>query len=346
MRHTLGWGISAIVLSSACASGSNPPVTHPARVCSAPESGIRPAFEFRSGFWVNLKNVLFARAKALRGIQDEGLGGLGQADLMAMGAAPDSASQAAWDALVEEYAALALDRGLGPDAIRRINVPLSDAAWPGTLADVDVNPELEDLLLRAAPLYAAHWWSAHDAWNRDWIRTVQAERSRVGACAEPRLAHLLRGAWSSEPIPVDATVYANWFGAFTVVDPPHVTLSSNGVGNQGISGYESLLHEAAHTLLRGVDTTLRDTGETLGRRVPRQTAHLLLFYTVGSVMRELVQDYVPNGRRFGIWDQNATARAEYRRFHTLWWPWLGGRVEFEEAIHGLVDSYPRVAAEP
>ncbi len=342
-----------VAVAGACVSSPPFPAAHPVQSCTATsaEQSMSPPpptplrLRYRSSFWLNLHNVLHQSAKRQRGIRDEGLGGLGLVDIDSLRSRPLAPPESrAWDALVSAFAALVYDDGLEGDLIRGVSVPLSHATWPGTLVDVAVDARIEAILVEAAPIYAEVWWPAHDAYNRVWIGRMQSLRQRLGPCAENRVAALLRGTWPSEPIVVDASVYANWFGAYTVLDPPHITMSSNGIGNQETAGVEGLLHEAAHTLLPRVDGSLRASGERLARRVPPQMAHLLLFYTVGSVVREYDGEHIPNGRSFGIWEQNSAAVGHYRRLREQWWPYLAGRRPFGTAVDDLVRTLPRTAA--
>ena len=57
-----------------------------------------------------------------------------------------------------------------------------------------------------------------------------------------------REPWSSTPVRVDVTAYANWAGAYTTNGPSHITVSSEDPGNQDDQGLEILFHEVLHTI--------------------------------------------------------------------------------------------------
>ena len=144
-------------------------------------------------------------------------------------------------------------------------------------------------------------------------RTIGATASGSRPCAlllAPREGCLLRfvaeglaAEWPA-PITVDVSVYASWYGAYMTQPPVHVTMSSNARGNQGSVGLEGLLHEGGHALLVPLDSALAATAVREGRVLPRELAHLMLFYTAGEAVRVLVPEHVTYTDAFGVWKQH------------------------------------------
>jgi hypothetical protein len=164
---------------------------------------------------------------------------------------------------------------------------------------------------------------------------------RYAACLAPRVGAVLGGAWPRAPIRVDASVYATWFGAYATLAPPRVTVTSTGVGSQGMYGLEVLLHEAGHSLLGPVDSALAAAARQRGRQLPPELSHLILFYTAGELVRAVDPTYVPYAERFGIWSKNGTARRYHKLLGREWQPYLDGRTTLDATVERLVDELPR-----
>lgn len=305
----------------------------------APE---RSSFVFRSGFWLNLHNFLHRAAKERRGIHDEVPAAMtvAAADTAHVRVLTSEESRV-WEAALRVYVSDSLASGRADSIVQRLNERLATAAGDGDLRDVDIDPGVRDALRRAAPVYRAVWWPAHDRRNRDWIASLRALLGPREACLSRRVASAFAGSWPAAPVVVDASVYASWFGAYSTQRPLHITLSSNARGNQGSLGVETLLHETGHALTGPVDSALAATATRERRLLPRQLGHLLLFYTVGEVVREYVPAHVPYAEAFGIWDQSAPARGYRTLLEREWRPYLEGRTSFPDAITGIVRRLPR-----
>jgi hypothetical protein len=222
----------------------------------------------------------------------------------------------------------------------QLNVRLAEAAEAGELPDVVIapplSPSLGDALRAAAPIYRAVWWPAHDRRNRRWIAAMREQLVAGGACLLRREAALFRGRWPLAAVPVEASVYASWFGAYTSLAPLQITVSSVAVGTQGTLGLEVLLHEAGHAVLAPVDSALAASARHQRRRLPGELSHLLLFYTAGALVRTGAPTHVPFAEQFGVWRQNVTARRYLGILEKAWWPYLAGEIDFDAAIDGVV----------
>src|SRR5206468_10709633 len=112
---------------------------------------------------------------------------------------------------------------------------------------------------------------------------------------EAWLAHraesVFRAPWPRDAIHVDATVYANWFGAYSTRPPTHITVSANARGSQGSYGLEVLLHETGHSMLGPLDSALSHEAARQHKSLPAELSHLLLFYTAGALIQEQEPSY-------------------------------------------------------
>jgi hypothetical protein len=325
---------TAALAATPAADDCAPPALAPAASASR--------FEIRSSFWLNLHNFLYKEARRRQGISDPGLGAKGNLAQDTLPGRPlDDAERRVWARALDYYERVAFDhQRFGDSLVIRINDRLTEAADGGDLSDVPLDPALRAALLDAAPVYRAAWWPAHDRRNAAWASAMRRLLERHEACLADRAASVFATAWQPTPIRVDATVYASWFGAYTTLRPPHVTVSSSAVGSQGVNGLEVLLHEGGHSLLARVDSALAATAARQGKRLPQQLSHLLLFYTAGELVREAVPEHVPWADAFGVWRRNAAVRAYRTLIEREWRPYLLGRATFADAVAGLVSGLP------
>ena len=327
----------ALVLSTATAA----PRVADLGPCPA-RSGDSWSFDFASNPWLNLYNFLFESAKQARGIDDEGLGARGYVSEDTAAVRPlSSAEHRVWNDAVDFFARTVVTDRMGVDSlVQSVNDVLARLEPNVDLDTVPLHPELRSVLLRVMPIYRTAWWPAHDRRNRLWITEMQrglAERTR---CLVPRAEGVFRAPWPAGSIHVDATVYANWFGAYSTHPPTRITVSANAVGSQGSHGVEVLLHEAAHDMLVPLDSALCSEAARRNKRLPSELSHLVLFYTAGALMKEGDPAYLPFAEEFGVWRQSGLAK----RYHTLieqeWQPYLSGERNFGDALAALVQRLP------
>lgn len=339
-------GLALSLAVGACAGRGAPRALDPSATVAArscPPSTL-PTLAFRSSFWLNLHNFLHKEAKRREGIANESPGGLASPAAAAERARALTADEtAAWGRALDYYVAHMLRRGnrmLEDSIVVRVNNRLADAAGDD-LAGTPVDPELRRHLERAAPVYRAVWWPGHHRRNVDWIETMEWFVSRYGECVFDRAARAFAAEWPADPIRVDASVYASWFGAYsTTVNGPHVTMSSNAVGNLELHGLEGVLHEATHAarLMVTVDSLLAAESDRQGINVSNRLGHLVLFYTVGALVEEAVPPHVPYAERFGIWTQGPLAARFHDALARQWRPYLEGRRTLAEAAAALVNA--------
>ena len=247
----------------------------------------------------------------------------------------------AWEGALQVYVSYPMALGRTDSIVQRLNERLAVARDDGDLSDVDIDATVRQALRSAAPVYRDVWWATHDRRNREWIASLRALLGPREACLLRFTTRALAANWPTAPIVVDASVYASWYGAYMTQPPVHVTMSSNARGNQGSIGLEGLLHEAGHALMGPLDSALVATAAREGRALPRELAHLILFYTAGAAVRTLLPDHVSYAETFGVWTQNASAERYRAVIEGEWQPHLEGRRSFAEAVARVIERLPR-----
>ena len=321
----------------------------------------RLVFAFHSGFWLNLHHFLYEQAR-IRDHQSIDRGGP-EASLAPAGPPPKlvEADSPAWRAAVDYYARNIEHRDLLLDE--------SMVLIKNRLADLELCPYLSGrqspsctsglrpgmiaALESAAPIYRRLWWPDDDRKNRQWIEAVAPYVRRMGLPLADQLSAVYHSPWQAEPIRVDVVAYAGPFGAYTTLDPTHITVSSIDPRNQGLSAFEILFHEASHALATAVQDAIIEACHQRGVPIPRDLWHALLFYTTGEMVRREAADgklrlanagittppkspdaYTPYAYRYGLYSRGWE---NYQRLLEAYWkPYLDGKVDFQRAINSLV----------
>ena len=84
---------------------------------------------------------------------------------------------------------------------------------------------------------------------------------------------------------MDVVWYGGPFGAYTSLNPVHVTISSHDARNQGMYGFEVLFHESSHALAGSVNEAIAREFRERDKPIPRDLWHALVFYTTGELVR-------------------------------------------------------------
>jgi hypothetical protein len=316
-------------------------------------SGPRPIFEFHSGFWLNLHHFLYEQARIAEHIQTSQGGSAKSAN-----ADPKKSSDTspAWQAAVDYYRKNVAHRDLLFDQ----NMVLIN----NRLADLETCPDLSGRTITsctsglqtnmiaalegAAPLYRSRWWSEHDRKNRDWIDGDAPLVRQIGLPLAEDLSSVYQKPWQREPIRVDVVIYAGPFGAYTSLDPTHITVASGDPRNEGLAGFEILFHEASHALAVPVQDAISEDCRLRDIPIPRDLWHALLFYTTGEMVRRAAAEgklqlpgaetkaasYTPYAYRNNLYSRGWE---DYLRLLEAYWqPYLDGRTDFEHAIRAVV----------
>jgi hypothetical protein len=321
-----------------------------------------PVFEMHSGFWINLHHFLYLQARLMMGNNASADNGRGQTPpnepLASLLDFPAQEIQAWQDAVAFYGKDLAKRDLLLNGDMENINNRLADME---TCPDLDgksspscksgLRPDLIEALQRAAPVYRAHWWPQHDRANHEWIAKITPIVQQLGVQLSGQLADVYQRPWPRDRLRVDVVWYGGPFGAYTSLNPTHVTISSHDARNRGIYGFEVLFHESSHALAGAVTEAIAREFRLRDKPIPRDLWHALLFYTTGELVRRDVayggisrtylQDddsagYQPYAARFGLYS------GSWERFRGLldlyWQPYLEGKVSFDTAIARLASA--------
>jgi hypothetical protein len=289
---------------------------------------------FYSAFWPNLHHTLYAAAWDRRGSRpgERRLAGELPEPLTAT-LTPEE--QAAWDAAVAYYDRELASRDLlfnrRMSDIRRATIVLPDALGTG------LEPELRQILEAAAPVYRRHLWPSHDKANRAWIADVAPRVEQISGEVVPRLAGLYRTPWFTEPARVDVVRVTSWQGAYTMVRPPHATISSGDADNAGWDGAEVVYHELSHELVLKLQDMIDEEARAQEKKAGTLW-HAVQFVMTGEVVRQVLaarqipfEPYVyRNNLIDGAWKPFRVP------IEQEWMPYVNGKRSLEEALKRLV----------
>jgi len=317
-----------------------PGVLAQANSAVAPSSNAqRPLFEFHSGFWINLHHFLYEEAAAQdespRPARHEPLSG----EDRSIGADLSPDEQQIWSSAIADYKGHFLHRDLlTNDAMRLIKNRLEDSENASKLVRLRADPGLATVLNRAAPVYRAHWWPAHDRANRAWINALSPLIDQHGKELSEKLSAAFGAPWPDRPVRVDVVAYANWAGAYTSLLPSRITISSVDARNQQTAALEVVFHEASHTLIERVGDSLIREFAARKKPAPRDLWHALLFFTVGFYVQQIYPNYVPYADTNHLWESGFPPK--FREILVAdWQPHLEGRKSVAQAISNLVADW-------
>ena len=365
----IAWALAALIPAIASAQSPTPLQGSSENSGLSQEDDLetpRPIFELHSGFWLNLHHFLYEMAREHEQLTGVRAGAKPPKPLNA-GSAEDSTGYAAqyresesagWQAALTYYEKkMAHHDLLFDESMVLTNNRLADLE---TCADLSgktsptclsgLPQDLVNALEGAAPIYRERWWPKHDQANRAWIANVAPLVRRTGLPLANELATVYRARWPSDPIRVDVSEYAGPFGAYTSLDPTHITVSSTDPRNQGLAGFEILFHEASHALATTVQDAIVTACHDRDMPIPRDLWHALLFYTTGEIIRRAAAQgklnfpgsapgnvpapYTPYAYRNGVYTRGWE---NYQRaLETYWQPYLDGKADFSHSINAVV----------
>jgi len=274
-------------------------------------------FDFHSSFWVNLHHFLYEQAKAQ---------------------SPEASNSAAWRHAVEVYRADIATHELLSRDIAGINIALTKIENASSLKDAGLDTELTTLLESAAPEYRSRWWPEHDGRNLAWIASVTPLIARHEAAMKKHLAKAFQTAWPPKRMRTDVAEYASWAGAYTMVDPTHITVSSSKSAVADDASVETLFHEASHALVDKVSDALQAEMESQKKLFERRAFwHAVLFYTAGHYAEIEMPGYRQFGISGGIFDRGWPGALPV--LEKDWKPYLDGQVDLGTAVRNLVRDY-------
>lgn len=305
----------------------------------ASDSRTAPLFEFHSNFWVNLHQVLFHEALVRAGKPDRRFQSNVPLEAPPMG----QQEKAEWDAAITFYMKRFGNRQeLFDHEMVQINDRLATQPDDGTRAKwVGLPPELISTLQSAAPIYRKYWWPIHAKSNEDWISSQMPLVKSLGPTIAAAMEKDLQQQWPQAPLRVDVCYYVPQIGHAYTTDgpPPHTTFSSSGTQLQGLSGFETLFHEASHSFASTMtDALFAECGRE--KKQCGELWHAVLFYTAGVETRRALPpsdqaSFTPYAYRYGLYERGDYPT--YRRvLETDWQAYLDGKVNFSTAIRSMV----------
>lgn len=316
---------------------------------------LMPVFQFRSGFWVNLQQFLYLQARIQRGLP---VVAAGQSRPAAWGAANLSglspAERQAWQHAVGYFADHFADYGLPYDSfLVRIGDRLSqmndcaDLTGKGNSdCEAGIDPTLTSVLEEAAPVYRAHWWPAQSRADKQWIAQATRLVQRYGGKPAEMLATDFNDSWPGSPIPIDVTLYAGPYGAYTTLDPLHITISSVDPRNEGPLALEVVFRESSHAVAWPAEQAIIEECQRQTRAIPRDLWHALAFYTTARIFERAFAGKSPAAGAgpdsFAASQRAYVAARGWQHYDALlrlyWQPYLDGYTNMESAIDQLVDA--------
>ncbi len=323
-----------------------------------PESPVwLPVFQFRSNFWVNLQHFLYLQARVQRGFPVGRIGGPAPNAWAAANLSQLSPAQRhAWQNAVGYYAEHFADYSFPYDSfLVRVDDRLSQmgdcpdiTGKPDPSCAAGVDPKLTSILEEAAPIYRAYWWPQQNNANRAWIAQASKQVHLHGGRPAEFLALEFQYTWPADPIPIDVTLYAGPYGAYTTLGPLHISISSADPHNQGPLALEVVFREASHMLAWPVERAIAERCRAETKAIPRDLWHALAFYTTARVLKSAFANpsHSAEGARrlasFAAGERAYVAAHGWQGYDKLlrlyWQPYLDGQTNMQSAIDDLVDA--------
>jgi len=301
-----------------------------------------PIFRFESNeFWLNLHHYLYVLGRARAQTPDASREAV-------VGAPADQArgleklteaERAAWSEAVGTYAdGLSRKDAIFDDPLPAITAALADADDAPSLAGSSVDRAVASTLERAAPLYRKAWWPQHLAANRTRQTETQVLVDRYGRQVLATITHVYGMVWPADGYPVHFSAFSNWAGAYSTRGNVLV-MSSLDAQLRGAHGLETAFHEGMHQWDTAVNALLFGEARRIGKRLPPNLSHAMIFFTAGDSVRRVISDHIPYADAFGVWDRGfAVFRTPLQE---TWKPYLDGKGTRDEAMAALVARVAR-----
>jgi hypothetical protein len=154
--------------------------------------------------------------------------------------------------------------------------------------------------------------------------------------AKNMAAALVGGPPPEGTVRADVTAFAGPVGAYTILRPVLIAISSTEERIQGQRALEVLFHEAGHALIFPLHRELRAALDEAGKTGHDDLWHALLFFTAGEVVkRQLGPGYVPYAKAQHLWER-ANWSSYLPLFEKHWLPVIDGRAKPSEGVKALV----------
>lgn len=250
-------------------------------------------FEFHSNTWINLHHFLYEKAQGgqLEHLQEDGntFLDIGEDSVFAHLNQTDSDDI---NAAITYYRDHLIDRSLFQ--LGDLRVWLQEQDPDKAISDTTFSKALTDILNIASTVYRPKFWPLHDAQNRkvlaSHIGTVrQLEDAIIG-----KMEGLSGDVWPDTRVRVDLTVYANWAGAYTPVQPNmNIFISTLDPFSPSSQFIETVFHEGAHLLFSRRSpfrARIYLMSQDLEMDFPRDLWHASQFYLTGRVVQDALSE--------------------------------------------------------
>ncbi len=302
----------------------------------------QPAIEFRSEFWLNLHHTLYRQADAFQTAYDGGVNSLHPMQRHFYEAAtylPPGDRHAWYRALAFYQSQYGQRSFVYDDRLIRIENALADGSPPA---------DLKRILASVAPIYRNTLWPAHDRLNRRRIEQWRQHLAQYGPTLMPKLSHIYQAQWLHMPYRVDVVASTDHDGAFSVYEGErywHIVTSSFDRQNDGLNGFEIIVHEASHSIVSPdsgpIGRSIALAADSLNRPEPADLWHVVIMYAPGSVLRKLVaKTHGPPYRPAFV--TNGVLTADYPRYYAAleqhFQPYIDGRTTLQRAMEETVKA--------
>jgi hypothetical protein len=250
-----------------------------------------PVFEFHSGFWLNLHHVLYEQARRETGRITHRPASAAVPPAAAAQLSPEEAAE--WKAAVDLYTAEMAPRDLVFDGdmvnIKTRLAELEDCKDLSGRAAREctsgIRADVVAALERAAPVYRARQWEAHDRANREWIAALAPLVQESGAGVAALLSGIYHADWPASRIRVEVSAYAGPLGGYASLEPLHLIISGEDGRNRQAAALEWLFALASSILATSVRDLISAECRARSKPIPRELWSALLLYTAADALR-------------------------------------------------------------
>lgn len=283
-------------------------------------------FQFHSNFWYCLHHFLYNQSRLRHAAAWPALAGLA-ADTGLI--AP--ADRPTWDRAVTYY-----DTAF---ASHEIDFDTTMNPYDLALADSDLTrlpAPLRAALEAAAPIYRRTLWARHDSANQAWVGSMRPWLAEYGDTLRRALVRAYHVPWPGDPVRVEVVPYANLVGAYTIVKPTLVTISSLYKFHQGSLGLEQLMHESSHAMMDSIDAGLPSVRDRYF------VEHVINFFTAGELVRREIPTHKPYAEVRQLWTWKPADNPVARYYPTvapIWREYLDHKLSFHDALERIQRAY-------
>ncbi|MBK7870121.1 MAG: hypothetical protein IPJ74_05245 [Saprospiraceae bacterium] len=238
-------------------------------------------FDFYNHYWTNLHHFLYGKAQktpfdiTLDSIENVIILNLKEED------------RKVYDRALDFYKKYLAERSLLRDEvmvnIRACLIPFKDTEVPNCK---ELEPEHITLFKDFDVVYKKYFWKLHSNQNvkilNQHLKTIQQTEKAIFE----EIANLSSSQWPEEKIRIDLSTYASRSGAYHLLSPTIVLISTASQELQGTQFLEMLFHESSHSIITtdkgAISMNIIKISKELGKQPPFDFWHIVLFYIAGK----------------------------------------------------------------